>query len=98
PIHVEAFRNDAAGDLGEAERQRLVDAVAIDRKARGPAHPLVMPWRLLIPLIDEGKPERRGNDDRLQRETCRAAQLFRQLTAHRIDDVDLAACERCETR
>ncbi len=53
PKEFEAVRNQAAGQLRVAEGQRLVDALAVDRQARGLPHPRVVPGRFRVPLIDK---------------------------------------------
>src|SRR5215472_7801966 len=93
PEEVEREGDDAAGDLRVAERDRFVHALAVDRQASGAAHALVVPWRFRVPLVGEIDPLRRRRDDRLEGQPRRALQLFGELTADRVDDVDLAALQ-----
>ena len=81
-----------------AERDGLVDALAIERQRHGLAHPRVVPGRFRIPLIGEIDPERRVDHHRLQREPRRALQLLGQLAADRVGEIDLAALQRREPR
>src|SRR5215469_9095306 len=64
------------GDERITEGQRQVEAVAVDRQAGGPPHPLVMPRRLLVPLIREVYVEYALNDRRLEGQAWCALQLF----------------------
>ena len=57
PVIFESFRDDAAGHPGMAERQRLVDGLAVDRQAGRLPHALIMPRRFRVPLIGEVEPE-----------------------------------------
>src|SRR5215467_15531376 len=43
PVVVESLWHDAAGDVGEAERQRLTDALVVDRQDRCLSHTHVVP-------------------------------------------------------
>src|SRR5438034_7985391 len=72
-----------AGQQRVTERQRLVDALAVDREARGLAHPLVMPRRFRVPLLGEGEPERALDYGWLETESGRTLELFGQLAADR---------------
>src|SRR5262249_36849907 len=63
PVVFENVRNDAASKLGLAERQSLIDGVAVDSDIRGAPHPLVMPRRLRVPLVGEVEPEGGLADD-----------------------------------
>ena len=84
--------------LRVAERQRLVDGLAVDGQARRQPHALVVPWRLRVPLVGEVDPERRRDDGGLEGEPLRALQLLGELAADRVDDVDLAALQRRQPR
>src|SRR5271169_4334026 len=81
-----------------AEGQRLIDPVAVDRQAGGPPHPLVMPRRFRVPLIRKVDVEHTLDDRWLQGQPGGALQLFGELAADRIRDVDLAALQRGEPR
>ena len=94
PVIVEALRDDAAGQLGVAEGQRLVDAFAVDRQAGRFADPLVVPRRFRVPLVGKGQPERGRRIDRLQGQPGAMSHFFREFAADRIGDVDLAALQR----
>ena len=83
-----------AGQPRIAERQRLVDALAVDREAGGLAYPLVMPRRFRVPLLGESEPEGALDHRRLEAEPGSALQLLGQFAADRIDDIDLAAGQR----
>ena len=54
-----------AGDLGIAERQRVIGAFAVDRPARSAPHPFVMPRRFRVPLVREIETEDALHDRRL---------------------------------
>ncbi len=97
-VELEVLRNDAAGDVRMAERQRLVDRVVVERVFRGEPHPLVVPRRLRIPLLGEIQPIGRRTDGRPQRQSRRALQFLGQLGADRIGDVDLATLQCGESR
>src|SRR5215470_6261095 len=79
PEELEVVGDDAAGDLGMAERQGLVDRGAVDGEAGGESDALVVPRRLRIPLIGEIEPEGRLDDSRLEGEPRRPLQLFGEL-------------------
>src|SRR5262249_548812 len=68
PVVFEDVGNDAAGELGLAERQRLVDGLAVDGKVRRAPYPLVVPWRARVPLVSEVEPEGALADDWLEGE------------------------------
>ena len=84
--------------LEMAERQSLVDALAVDGQAGGEPHPLVVPWRLRVPLVGEVEPEWCLDDGRLQAEPLGALELLGELAADGVGDVDLAALERGQPR
>src|SRR6516162_876853 len=87
-----------AGDQGITERHGLVDPVAVDRQASGPPHLLFMPRRFRVPLVGEVYVEHALDDRRLQGQPRCLLQFFGELTADRIDDVDLAALQGREPR
>ena len=67
PEKVVAVRHDrVAGDLGVAERQRIVGALPVDRQAGGAPHPRVMPRRFWVPLVGEINAEDALHHRRLQ--------------------------------
>src|SRR5262249_40877950 len=98
PIVFEAVRDDAAGKLGVAKRQCLVDGLAVDGQAGRESHPLVVPWRLRVPLVGEIEPLRARGVYRLEGEPLGALQLLGQFTADRVDNVDIAPLERSQPR
>jgi hypothetical protein len=51
PVKLEGFGNNASGDFRIAERDCVVNALAINRQARSPPNPFVTPLRFRIPLI-----------------------------------------------
>src|SRR5204862_1312971 len=71
PIKFEAVRYEAAGELGIAEGQCLVDAFTVDREVGGAPHSNIVPRRFRVPLVGKVKPERRRRVDRLQGESGR---------------------------
>src|SRR5262249_60299994 len=75
-------------------RARWGGGLAIERASRGPAQAPVVPRRLRVPLVQHGDPLRSLDHGGLERESRRALQLFGQLAANRVDDVDLAPLER----
>ena len=91
---LEGIWNDASGDLRVAERDRFIHGLAVNGEAGGLPRPLVVPRRLRVPLICEVDPERCRREDRFEGQPRRAAQLFGELAADRVDDVDLAALQR----
>ena len=44
PVEFEVVRDDAFGNFGIAEKQRLINGVAVDGKVCRPPHPFVVPW------------------------------------------------------
>src|SRR5215469_5477254 len=82
------------GDERMAEGQRLVEAFAVDREAGGAPHSLVVPRRFRIPLVGKIDVEHALDDRRLQGQPGGALQLFSELAADRVGDVDLAALQR----
>jgi hypothetical protein len=75
---VEHIRDDAVGELGKPESERLVDGVAVDREVGGPTDALVMPRRCRVPLLGEIEPERAWRVDRLERQP-RCVTMRREL-------------------
>src|ERR1700730_17035553 len=99
PVEIEEVRYvGVAGELGEAESQRLIDARAIDSEARRQANPRIVPWGFRVPLIREIEPEGGGRTDRLERQARSTLELLGKLAADRIDDVDLSPYQRGQTR
>src|SRR5256886_3849227 len=94
PVEIEGARNDAVRQPGVAEGDGLVDRLAVDRQVGGQTHPTVVPGGFRIPLVQHAHPLRRLDDRRFQDEPRAPLQLFGELAADRIDDVDLAALER----
>ena len=98
PEEFEAGGDDAAGDLGEAERHRLVDGLTVDRVGGGQAHAPVVPRRARLPLVHEVQPVRRHERRGPQREPLRALHLLAELAVDGVRDVDLAALEHGQPR
>jgi hypothetical protein len=93
PVEFEAIRDDAVGNPGVTERQRFIDGLAVDSETCGSPHPLVVPWRLGVPLLGEVEPGRQWGVDRFEGKPRSALQLLGEFAANVIRDVDLAALE-----
>src|SRR6266498_1245748 len=81
-----------------AERQLLVDRVAVDRQAGRLPDADVVPRGVRLPLVREIQPERRGTDCGPQLEARGLHQLLGELATYRVGDVDLAPLECGEPR
>src|SRR5213594_535150 len=91
-------RDDVAGDTGEAELLGFVDRLPIDGEARGESHPLVVPRRLRIPLLDEVEEEDPVGPRGDELQPVRAPDLLGHRARQEVRHVHLAALERGRAR
>ena len=99
PEKLEGGRDDAAGDLGEPQRLRLVDGRPVDGMVGSQPHTPVGPRRFgVCPLLGEDEPEGAGRIVGLEGEPRRPLQLLGQGAADRVGDVRLAALEHDQPR
>src|SRR5262245_60419570 len=81
PVVLEAVRNDTSREFRVAKRQCLIDAHAIEGKARRQAYARIGPRRLRVPLVGKVEPECALDNGRFKGEPLRALELFGELTS-----------------
>src|SRR3989454_842046 len=91
-------RDDVAGDPGKAELLGFVDRLPIDGEARGEPHPLVVPRRLRVPLLDEVEEEDPVGPRGDELQPGRPPDLLGHRARQEIRYVHLATLERGRTR
>src|SRR3989449_3746098 len=91
-------RDDVAGDPREAELLGFVDRLPIDGEARGEPHPLVVPRRLRVPLLDEVEEEDPVGPRGDELQPGRPPDLLGHRARQEVRHVHLAALERGRTR
>jgi len=94
PIILKRLRDDAVVGFAEAEEQRLVHSLAIERQICGLPDANVVPGRFRVPLLGKVDPVRRLQHHRFDAQSFGLLHFLGKLAADRIGDVDLAELQR----
>src|SRR5689334_19851327 len=87
-----------AADQRVTERQRVIDALAIDRQICRATDAQIVPWRFRVPLIDEIEAEHALHEGRFQHQAGSTFQLLGKFAAYRIDNIHFSVLQRRQPR